>query len=815
MAALAATRRFLEQVAAVSNAAAAAPAPTAAAAVATATAASSSPITAASTSGSPIDLGVAIPPVQLNNSATAGDEANEAQDDADAADGAWENANGSSRADKRKLKKKRKQVNSDTMQASGTVASAPMLLFVPLWAVADLGLRSLPALLQMERGTLEGTAADYVSIYGANVGAGLDLKLSSYFVNGRNTLRSGELQGLITWVLGEGASPLWIFVKNKPLIQQVVLLLLDGVSEAHVTAHRAAYAEIFAPFTAPQPQPVRLYTNTSAFNRTSVLTDYLSVPIVRDKEAEKSARKKQKLLHDAAAKGDAAAAAAILAAAEPSAEALAAVRARNVRECTLSEEELLNNGFPVPTKATTTQYRRSCNGRNCSLRVPPEPEVAAAAVAADGAASSPSPPPLQDLDWDSFPCVHATAASASAVAPASPTPVPAATAPEAPDAPAAAPETAAAAATQAAPRLFAVDCEMCYTASGLELARVTLLDEAGATLLDELVRPDEPIVDYNTRYSGITPEMLADVRTSPAQARALLLTHFSSDDVLVGHSLENDLKALRLVHRRCMDSAVLYSHPRGPPYKNSLRNLTQKHLQRDIQTGSAGHDSAEDALAALELIRLKLAHGRRFGEPQRERESMAAVLHRSGKRCSLVGSATHLQDLLHDEPLYHALLQTDDEATTRAVCREMQNASTHLVVAQMHAMRNVPQPPTAAPAAATPVVATAAVAAAVAPAADGGAAPAAPAPVALHPHDLALQHLRTHVHSILAAARPNTLVLVASGQASTIHNNGSVVQDNKQGLLWLKVTSPPPIAKAPAAAASKAVPAANKARASR
>jgi hypothetical protein len=191
---------------------------------------------------------------------------------------------------------------------------------------------------------------------------------------------------------------------------------------------------------------------------------------------------------------------------------------------------------------------------------------------------------------------------------------------------------------------------------------------------------------------------------------------------------------------------------------------------------------------------------------------MAAVLHRSGKRCSLVGSATHMQDALHDEPLYHALLQTDDEASVRALAKEMQNGNTHLVVAQLHAMRNVPQPPAAAAAAvAAPVAATTAAAAAASPAAGGGAT----APAELHPHDLALQHLRTHVHTILAAARPNTLVLVASGQASTIHNNGSAVQDNKQGLLWLKVTAPAP--KAPPAA-SKAAPAAgagNKARASR
>ena len=52
--------------------------------------------------------------------------------------------------------------------------------------------------------------------------------------------------------------------------------------------------------------------------------------------------------------------------------------------------------------------------------------------------------------------------------------------------------------------MFALDCEMCYTERGLELARVTLLSQFGVALLDMLVVPPNPITDYNTAYSGIT-----------------------------------------------------------------------------------------------------------------------------------------------------------------------------------------------------------------------------------------------------------------------------------------------------------------------
>lgn len=79
--------------------------------------------------------------------------------------------------------------------------------------------------------------------------------------------------------------------------------------------------------------------------------------------------------------------------------------------------------------------------------------------------------------------------------------------------------------------------------------------------------------------------------------------------ILLGHSLECDLNVLRIRHPLCIDTALIYKHPRGPPFKPGLKWLAQKWLQRDIQVGENGHDSEEDALACVDLLKMKLANG--------------------------------------------------------------------------------------------------------------------------------------------------------------------------------------------------------------
>ena len=48
--------------------------------------------------------------------------------------------------------------------------------------------------------------------------------------------------------------------------------------------------------------------------------------------------------------------------------------------------------------------------------------------------------------------------------------------------------------------VYAMDCEMCYTTAGLELTRVSIVDMSLKPVLESIVVPPHPIVDYNTRY---------------------------------------------------------------------------------------------------------------------------------------------------------------------------------------------------------------------------------------------------------------------------------------------------------------------------
>ncbi|XP_072385118.1 uncharacterized protein [Diabrotica undecimpunctata] len=154
--------------------------------------------------------------------------------------------------------------------------------------------------------------------------------------------------------------------------------------------------------------------------------------------------------------------------------------------------------------------------------------------------------------------------------------------------------------------VYALDCEMCYTTKGLELTRVTIIDIDCKTVYESLVKPLNPIIDYNTRFSGITKEQMDKTSTSILQVQANILHLCNSMTILVGHSLESDMKALKIVHGMVVDTSVLFPHKMGLPHKRALKVLASEHLRKIIQNDVSGHDSAEDAITCMELLKWKI-----------------------------------------------------------------------------------------------------------------------------------------------------------------------------------------------------------------
>lgn len=154
--------------------------------------------------------------------------------------------------------------------------------------------------------------------------------------------------------------------------------------------------------------------------------------------------------------------------------------------------------------------------------------------------------------------------------------------------------------------VYAMDCEMVYTQGGQELARVTVTDCDNNSVYETLVRPDRKVIDFNTRFSGITAEDMEGVTTTIRDVQAVLLSLFTEKTILIGHSLESDLSAVKIIHDTVVDTAVVFPHRLGPPYKRALKTLMAEYLKKIIQDDVGGHDSQEDAISCMELMQWRI-----------------------------------------------------------------------------------------------------------------------------------------------------------------------------------------------------------------
>lgn len=163
--------------------------------------------------------------------------------------------------------------------------------------------------------------------------------------------------------------------------------------------------------------------------------------------------------------------------------------------------------------------------------------------------------------------------------------------------------------------MYALDCEMCRTTTGdNELTRVSVIDEKHAVIYDTLVKPPNKIVDYLTRFSGITAKMMRNVTKRLEDVQVDLQKLFPDDAILVGQSLNNDMHAMKIMHPYIIDTSIIFNITGQRGRKTKLAILSNQFLQEKIQEGSGGHCSSEDSLACMKLVQLKLQRNLYFGD---------------------------------------------------------------------------------------------------------------------------------------------------------------------------------------------------------
>ncbi|KAI9781629.1 MAG: 3'-5' exonuclease [Geoglossum umbratile] len=185
-------------------------------------------------------------------------------------------------------------------------------------------------------------------------------------------------------------------------------------------------------------------------------------------------------------------------------------------------------------------------------------------------------------------------------------------------------------------KYIALDCEMVGVGRSPPndtnaLARISIVNYHGTQVYDSFVRPQEPVTDWRTHISGVSPRHMSTARdfvTVQADVAELL-----EGKILVGHALRNDLDALKLSHpmRDTRDTARYrefrkLSAGRTP----GLKRLASEVLGVDIQNGE--HSSVEDARATMLLFRrvkdqFEAEHARRFPSsiPSRPQVAQAAA----------------------------------------------------------------------------------------------------------------------------------------------------------------------------------------------
>lgn len=190
---------------------------------------------------------------------------------------------------------------------------------------------------------------------------------------------------------------------------------------------------------------------------------------------------------------------------------------------------------------------------------------------------------------------------------------------------------------------FALDCEMVGVGQhGLDsaLARVSIVNYDREVVLDTFVRVPVPVTDYRTYVSGIRSEDICSKDAKTLEETRDAVQNILRGKILIGHGLENDLKALQMTHPWCDTRDTAHYEPYMRKVKGSdnkadsknkssvmlcprrLKDLSLEILGLEIQVPGQPHSPVEDSLAALELYKAV--------RPEWENRMCAQVQHANG-----------------------------------------------------------------------------------------------------------------------------------------------------------------------------------------
>ena len=164
------------------------------------------------------------------------------------------------------------------------------------------------------------------------------------------------------------------------------------------------------------------------------------------------------------------------------------------------------------------------------------------------------------------------------------------------------------------PHAIAIDCEMCATQcpktgnmDHKALCRLSIVNAMNPddVLIDTLVKPEWPIVDYRSQINGIKKEDLDNVEFTLSHAQTFMTALCSEETVIIGHAIHNDLAALKMEHHCVVDSALLFTCKDDTGATCSLKDLAKNVMKKEMPTIHCSLNDARTALISIEEGYLK------------------------------------------------------------------------------------------------------------------------------------------------------------------------------------------------------------------